>query len=214
MVLPADDHVLRLRAAVQALRAPETAKRAPAPTSSVYGRAAAAVPADTRTSATREQLDSRFRDVQTTLAMPGSSLVLVVLPDRGDPTPVFAQKMQRLVSAGGQVIVLGEDVTRSVDRSQPITVPLRSGDSLSSEWGLIVCGPTGRVAFLARRQDDDRWSWLLTRDAIAVHRAATAILERLSFLQVRVPPLDVPAGVRGTTEGIVPLQQRWGAAPR
>jgi hypothetical protein len=33
------------------------------------------------------------------------------------------------------------------------------------------------------------WSWIVTRDAIAVHRAATAILERVPFLKLRVPVL-------------------------
>ena len=187
-----DEDRERLRAAVLALKAPAVAQRAPAPTSSVYGRAAAAVPADTRTATTREHLDARFRDVQTTAAMPGTSLVLAVLPDRGSPPPAVLTAMERLCTNGSQVVVLGEELARSVQTGRPTTIPLREGDSLTDEWALLVCGPQKRVAFLARHQPDDSWSWLLTRDPVAVHRAATAILERLSFLQVRVPRLEEP----------------------
>jgi hypothetical protein len=37
---------------------------------------------------------------------------------------------------------------------------------------------------------EDLWSWLVTRDPVAVHRAGTAILERVPFLGLRVPPLS------------------------
>ena len=48
-----------------------------------------------------------------------------------------------------------------------------------------------RIAFLARREpgSDDLWSWIVTRDAVAVHRAGTAILERVPFLRLRIPVL-------------------------
>ena len=43
----------------------------------------------------------------------------------------------------------------------------------------------------ARREDGERdqWRWLVTRDAVAVQRAGTAILERVPFLRLRVPVL-------------------------
>ena len=57
--------------------------------------------------------------------------------------------------------------------------------------GLLACGPVRRVAFLAQREEGakDPWRWLTTRDPVAVHRAGTAILERVPFLRLRVPPL-------------------------
>ncbi len=78
------------------------------------------------------------------------------------------------------------------DRSRPLLVPLRADDSLASEWAIIACGPATRVAFLARQEQPgvDAWSWVLTRDAIAVQRAATGVLERVPFLRLRVPPLQ------------------------
>jgi hypothetical protein len=97
-----------------------------------------------------------------------------------------------LVSAGAKVVVLGSDLPRQVSApDKPLTVPLRADDSLANEWGLIACGPHRRVAFLARSEPntDDTWSWILTRDTVAVHRAAAAILERVPFLKLRVPPL-------------------------
>ena len=54
---------------------------------------------------------------------------------------------------------------------------------------MVACGPHRRIAFLARQRDDDVWDWLITRDPVAVHRAATALLERVPFLRLRVPPL-------------------------
>jgi hypothetical protein len=181
----------RLRAAVQALRAPQAAKRAPAPTSSVFGRAAAAVPGDAHGPADRTVLAARLRSVETSALLPGTTLALLVVP-----SPELAQELEasclQLVRGGATVVVLGPDLPRRVtDRSRPLSVPLRADDSLSQEWALLAGGPVRRVAFLARREDDtsDRWRWLVTRDQVAVHRAGTAILERVPFLRLRVPVL-------------------------
>jgi hypothetical protein len=181
-----------LRQAVRALRAPQAAKRAPAPTSSVYGRAAAAVPGDAHPPTARTTLEGRFRSVETSALLPGTTMALVVIPTLGEVPPPLLRSCQMLVSAGATVVVLGPNVPRQVtDRARPLTVPLRADDSLAGEWGLIACGPVRRVAFLARREpgEDDLWSWLVTRDSVAVQRAGTAILERVPFLKLRVPAL-------------------------
>jgi hypothetical protein len=181
-----------LRQAVRALRAPQAAKRAPAPTSSVYGRAAAAVPGDAHPPTMRTTLEGRFRSVETSALLPGTTMALVVIPTLGDVPASLQRSCQMLVSSGAMVVVLGPNVPRQVtDRTQPLTVPLRADDSLAGEWGLIACGPVRRVAFLARREpgDGDLWSWIVTRDAVAVQRAGTAILERVPFLKLRVPAL-------------------------
>lgn len=185
----------RLRSAVLALRAPAVAKRAPAPTSSVYGRAAAAVPADVRQPAARSALQARFGSVEASALMRGTTLALLVLPDPGPPGAALLRTCDLLVRAGATVLLLGPDMPRDVppDRSRPLTVPLRRDDALAQEWALVACGPARRVAFLARRvvgEPDQTWSWLVTRDAVAVHRAGTAILERVPFLRLRVPPLS------------------------
>jgi hypothetical protein len=182
---------LRLRAAVQALRAPQAAKRAPAPRSSVFGRAAAAVPDDTHPAAERSLLDTRLRSVETSALLPGTTLALVVVPNAALAAEMLAS-CEQLVHGGATVVVLGPDLPRAVqDLHRPLTVPLRADDPLSEEWGLIACGPVRRVAFLARRDEDDRdrWHWLVTRDQVAVQRAGTAILDRVPFLQLRVPVL-------------------------
>lgn len=187
----AADPALRLRAAVQALREPQAAKRAPAPRSSVFGRAAAAVPDDTHPPAGRSVLAARLRSVETSALLPGTTLALLVVPS-GAVAAELAPSCDQLVRGGATVVVLGPGLPRAVrDRKQPLTVPLRADDSLSEEWGLIACGPARRVAFLARREPDEqeRWSWLLTRDAVAVQRAGTAILDRVPFLRLRVPLL-------------------------
>lgn len=186
-----DEHVERLRASVLALKAPQAAKRAPAPTSSVYGRAAAAVPGDAHAASSREVLNARFRNVETTALMSGTSMVLVVLPTLGAVPADLQRSMSLLVSAGAVVVMLGPDMPRDVpaDRSRPLTLPLRADDALADEWAILACGPAKRVAFLARRQPDDQWAWLLTRDPVAVSRASTAILERVPFLRLRVPAL-------------------------
>ncbi|MCU1595971.1 MAG: hypothetical protein JWO12_3363 [Frankiales bacterium] len=167
-------------------------KRAPAPTSSVFGRAAAAVPADVRPPASRDTLAARFRNVETTALMSGTTMVLVVVPDQREVPAPLRRSLDLLVAAKAVAVVLGPDIPRDVpaDRSRPITLPLRGDDALASEWALLALGPTKRVAFLARRRADDEWDWMITRDAIAVHRAGTAILERLPFLRLRVPVLD------------------------
>ena len=186
-----DDAGLRLRAAVQALRAPQAAKRAPAPVSSVFGRAAAAVPADSHDPVDRAGLATRLRSVETSALLPGTTLALLVVPS-ARVAAELAASCRQLVAGGSVVVVLGPDLPREVtDRSRPLSVPLREDDSLSQEWGLIACGPVRRVAFLARREpgEGDRWRWLTTRDTVAVHRAGTAILERVPFLRLRVPPL-------------------------
>jgi len=182
-----------LRQAVLALRAPQAAKRAPAPTSSVYGRAAAAVPGDAHPPTPRATLEGRFRAVETNALLPGTALALLVLPTVGAPPENLLRTCQMMVNAGATVVLLGSDLPRQVsDPALPVTVPLRADDSLANEWGLIACGPTRRVAFLARREPDldDQWSWVVTRDAVAVHRAGTAILERVPFLKLRVPALN------------------------
>ena len=181
----------RLRSAVLALRTPAAAKRAPAPTSSVFGRAVAAVPLDAHQPTTRAGLNGRFGAVETSALMSGTSMALIVLPDPGPPPAALQRTCDLLVRAGAVVLLLGPDMPRDVpaDRSRPLTLPLRNDDALQAEWALIACGPARRIAFLARREDgaDDLWSWLVTRDPVAVHRAGTAILERVPFLKLRVP---------------------------
>jgi hypothetical protein len=186
------EHRAALRAAVTALRAPETAKRAPAPTTSVYGRAARTLPDDVNTGASRGVLASRFRAVETSALLPGTTMVLAVTPTRGAVAPELLASLQRAVDGGAVALVLGPEAPRAVaDRARPLTVPLRSDDALAQEWALVALGPQRRVAFLAQRQPGtaDLWSWLTTRDSVAVERAGTAILERVPFLKLRVPPL-------------------------
>ena len=183
-----------LRQAVRALRAPQAAKRAPAPSSSVFGRAAAAVPDDAHPPTARTTLQGRFRSVETSALLPGTSMALLWLPhvDHGSVPSALYRSCEMMVNTGATVLVLGTDIPRQVtDRSKPITVPLRADDALAGEWGLIACGPARRIAFLARKEPDldDMWSWIVTRDAVAVHRAGTAILERVPFLKLRVPAL-------------------------
>lgn len=187
----ADEQVQQLRAAVLALKAPQAAKRAPTPTSSVFGRAAAAVPADVRPPASRETLEARFRNTETSALMTGTTMVLVVHPERGALPPPLARTLDLLVAGGAVVVALGPDMPRDVpaDRSRPLTVPLRSDDELADEWALLALGPAKRVAFLARRSPAG-WDWMITRDPVAVHRAGTAILERVPFLRLRVPLLQ------------------------
>jgi hypothetical protein len=181
-----------LRQAVLALRAPQAAKRAPAPTSSVFGRAAAAVPGDAHPPTAQTILQGRFRSVETSALLPGTSMAMIVVPTVGTIAPQLYRSCEMMVKAGATVVILGADIPRQVsDHTKPITVPLRADDSLAGEWGLIACGPARRVAFLARREPtvEDVWSWIVTRDAVAVHRAGTAILERVPFLKLRVPAL-------------------------
>lgn len=188
------DTAARLRAAVQALRSPQAAHRAPAPESSVYGRAAAAVPHDAHGPSCSAELAARLRSVETTALLPGTTLALVVVPGPALAAEVLASCGQ-LVRAGATAVVLGPDLPRAVsDRSRPLTVPLRGDDALCAEWALVACGPARRVAFLARRDEGpgDRWHWLVTRDPVAVQRAGTAILERVPFLGLRVPALPAP----------------------
>jgi len=89
------------------------------------------------------------------------------------------------------VVALGPDLPRDVpaDRSRPLTLPLRKDDALATEWALLALGPQKRVAFLAQRAVDG-WDWMITRDRVAVHRAGTAILERVPHLRLRVPALE------------------------
>lgn len=185
------DHAEQLRAAVLALRAPQAAKRAPAPRSSVYGRAAAAVPADVRQPAAGGVLEARVRTVETSALLPGTTMALVVSPRRSELPPDTARSCDLLTAAGAVVVALGADLPRQVsDRTRPLTVPLRRDDSLADEWAVVACGPQRRVAFLARRRPEgDVWDWLVTRDPVAVHRAGTALLERVPFLRLRVPAL-------------------------
>jgi hypothetical protein len=178
-----------LRAAVLALKAPNAAKRAPAPRSSVYGRAAAAVPGDVRQAASSAVLEARLRTVETSALLPGTDLALVVSPVARHLPAETQRSCDLLASSGTTVVVLGADLPRLVtDRSRPLQVPLRVDDSLDQEWAMVACGPHRRIAFLARRRGtEDVWDWLLTRDPVAVHRAASALLERVPFLRLRVP---------------------------
>lgn len=181
----------QLRAAVLALRAPQAAKRAPAPRSSVYGRAAAAVPGDVRQAARSAVLEARLRTVETSALLPGTTLTLVVTPAAGAVPADTARSCDLLAAAGTTVVVLGPELPRSVaDRTRPLSVPLRADDSLADEWAFVAAGPHRRIAFLARRREDDVWDWLVTRDSVAVHRAGTALLERVPFLRLRVPALS------------------------
>jgi hypothetical protein len=118
-------------------------------------------------------------------------MALFVLPTPGSPPPTLLRTAQLLDVAGADVVLLGPELPRQVRPGRPRTVPLRPDDGLHGEEGLIACGATRRVAFLARREpgDDDLWSWLITRDPVAVHRAGTAILDRVPFLQLRIPSL-------------------------
>lgn len=182
--------VERLRAAVLALKAPQAAKRAPAPRSSVYGRAAAAVPSDVRQAARTSVLEARLRTVETSALLPGTTVALVVSPTPRSLPPETARSCDLLAAGPATVVALGADLPRRVtDRTRPLSVPLRTDDSLAEEWAFVACGPQRRIAFLARRREDDVWDWLVTRDPVAVHRAGTALLERVPFLRLRVPAL-------------------------
>ena len=172
-----------------ALKAPQAAKRAPAPTSSVFGRAARAVPDDVRPRTSREALRAKFRNVETSALMAGTTMVLVVTPDPGELPDQLQQTLDLLVAAKAVVVAVGPDLPRRVDPKGVMTLPLRSDDDLSSEWALLALGPDKRVAFLARRAEDG-WDWMITRDPVAVHRAGTAILERMPHLRLRVPALQ------------------------
>ena len=189
---PVEQTAARLRSAVLALRTPAAAKRAPAPTSSVFGRAAAAVPLDAHQPTTRKALAGRFGSVETSALMPGTTLALIALPDAGPPPAALMLSCDLLARSGAVVVLLGPDMPRDVPpaRERPVTIPLRSDDALQQEWALVACGPHRRIAFLARQEPgQDLWSWLITRDPVAVHRAGTAILERVPFLKLRVPAL-------------------------
>jgi hypothetical protein len=100
------------------------------------------------------------------------------------------RSLDLLVAARSVVVVLGPDIPRDVEPSRPLTLPLRQGDALASEWALLALGPAKRVAFLARRRPDSTWDLMITRDQVAVQRAGTAILERVPFLRLRVPVLQ------------------------
>ncbi len=185
-----EDPTARLRSVLQALKPPEVAHRSAAPVSSVFGRAAAAVPADSHPPVPRGSV-ARMSGVVASALLPGTTLVLVVAPDAAAQAEAAAHG-ERLLSSGAFVVMLGPDLPRRVeDRSRVLTVPLRTDDSLSQEWALITCGPARRMAVLAQREPDreDAWSWLSTRDTVAVHRAGTAILERVPFLRLFVPAL-------------------------
>lgn len=188
----AEQAAAELRAAVRALRAPQAATRAPAPTSSVYGRAAAAVPYDVRQAATAEVLAVRVQAVETTALRPGTGLVLCVSPVPGRLPEGTARTCAQLSRGGARVVALGRSLPRTVtDPRHPLTVPLREDDDLAQEWAVVACGPQRRVAFLARRRPGTEvWDWLVTHDAVAVHRAGTALLERVPFLRLRVPALS------------------------
>ena len=190
MIAAGDEAAERLRASVLRLRAPQVAQRAPTPVSSVYGRAAAACPDEVRTATRRDVLDARFRNVETSALMSGTTMALLVHPDPGDLPTHLRRGLQLLVEAGASVLALGPDLPRSVSPGAPVTLPLRGDDALAQEWALLACGPRKRAAFLARKAPDGGWWWLLTRDSIAVHRAGTAILERAPFLRLHVPPLS------------------------
>jgi len=139
-----------------------------------------------------EVLAGKFRNVETSALMSGTSMVLMVTPDPGPLDPAVLRSLELLVSAKAVVVALGPDLPRDVpaDRSRPLTLPLRTDDDLASEWALLALGPEKRVAFLARRADDGDWDWMITRDQVAVHRAGTAILERVPHLRLRVPLLE------------------------
>lgn len=186
MTLEPEEHAERLRAAVLALKAPQAAKRAPAPTSSVFGRAARAVPDDVRPRTSRDALQAKFRNVETSALMSGTTMVLVVTPDAGELPGPLMHSLQLLVSSGATAVVLGPDIPRCGDRDKVMTFPLRTDDALAAEWALLALGPEKRVAFLASRAADG-WDWMITRDPVAVHRAGTAILERVPHLRLRVP---------------------------
>jgi hypothetical protein len=191
-VTGAEQHTDALRAAVLKLKAPQVSQRGPTPRSSVFGRAAAAVPDDVRPPAGRDALGARFRNVETTALMSGTTMLLAVLPDPGAVPEPFVRSLELLVAAGAVTVTLGPALPRDVtpNRSRPLVLPLRADDDLAREWALLALGPSKRVAFLARRRPDDSWDWMTIRDAVAVHRAGTAILERVPFLRLRVPALE------------------------
>jgi len=187
-----DEGAQELRAAILKLKAPVVAQRAPAPTSSVYGRAAAAVPDDVRPSTSRADLDARFRNVETNALIARTTMGLVVLPDRGPVPAPLMHDLELLVASGAIVLVLGPEIPRQVDPRSVMTLPLRKDDHLANEWAVLALGPAERSGFLAQRDGDqsNHWHWMMTHDAVAVGRAATAILERAPFLRLRVPLLQ------------------------
>ena len=189
------DAAVRMRAALKALKPREAFSRTAAPVSSVFGRAAAAVPDDAHPPVDRGTVAAKTAGLVTQLLLPGTTLVLMMVPDKraGDEARAHGD---RLVDKGAVVVLLGPDLPRAVkDRSKVLTVPLRADDALAAEWGVIACGPARRVALLAHEdaRGSGSWLWLSTRDSVAVHRSGTAVLERVPFLRLFITSLDEPS---------------------
>ncbi|MCW2623165.1 MAG: hypothetical protein JWL64_2767 [Frankiales bacterium] len=182
-----------LQDSLRALKLPTSAvTRSPTPGSSVYGRAAASVPDAVRGRLSKDALLRRFRTLETSVRLPGTTLLLLVLPDPGPPPAEQLHLAQAVARLGARTVLLGPDLVRSVpeDPRLPVSVALRKDDPLAAEWAMIACGPAKRLAILGQCTSDGSWTSVLTRDSLAVQRAATAVLERVPFLGLRVPMLD------------------------
>jgi hypothetical protein len=182
-----------LRAAVRALRAPAGHQRAEPPHSSPFARtlAAAGYPATQR--ASLASLAVRAHAAETATLMPSTELAFFLVPRREEIRAALTRTAMAVAGAGVATVLMGAHVERKVaiERGRPHGVPLRDDDPLATEWAIVAAGPKGRVAFVAREDPEaGDWEWLLTRDPIAVGRAATCLLERTPHLRLRVPALD------------------------
>jgi hypothetical protein len=180
-----------LRAAVLALKAPQAPSepRRPRPRSTAAPRPA--VPGRRPAGRDCRGAATRLRSVETSALLPGTTLALVVSPQPRRLPQDIARSCEQLVAARSTVVVLGPDLPRAGHRPQPAAddpaAQRRLAERRVGDGGLRT-PPAGGLP-RPRREGTDVWDWLVTRDAVAVHRAGTALLERVPFLRLRVPAL-------------------------
>jgi DICT domain-containing protein len=140
---------------------------------------------------TKRELLAASRAVERTALGSGATSVLVTFQDKRHLTEASRAAYGRLARQGAQVHAFARGLTSDYrpDSQGLVHVALMPDDPLVSEWDIVVEGPAGSTAFVARDLDpgaevvgadlDRPFSWTQTEDPAVVAEVAAALRARI-----------------------------------
>ncbi len=155
---------------------------------SPYDVVAEHVPAQRRT---KRDLLAASRLVEQRALAGGARTVLVTFQDRRHLSPSSRASYARIARSGASVHAFARGLVSDYAPTSDglVTVALMPGDPVVGEWDIVVLGPGGGTAFVARDLQPDApvtgadldrpFAWARTDDPRLVREAADALLARV-----------------------------------
>ena len=140
---------------------------------------------------------SRLAEAQT-LSAHGGAVILAVLQESRHYTAKTAKVYDVLARRGVEVLLFAHGWSGVTEPRPGLRLIGLAGDDVArDEWDVLVCTPRRRFGFAsldthreAATDMDRAFSWLTSRDATSIGRAADALLTRVPTLPLRIPPIS------------------------